>query len=312
MRWEIFILSDTKLNKLYTSTKLAELEKFYKSFESKDDLIAWMMRRPNEQMRLFEISGNTDIIFVIPTSDINGNYSRYCKLLYKNWYIIFVQSKGLNFNFGRSCNFGIQRALELNPKYIVISNDDIYKVDKIDKFTKNLLKLKSKPDAVLIKPTYNEPELNCKITKIPLLTASIYYKLKALTIHFYKFYPALLKKYDIKYLAVVSDPNKSKGHQLNKFIYKPKAEFRLQGNFFALSRPFLKANHGKAFDETFINSFEDVDLFYKIKIKNNYTFIKFRIGAYDSGTFRFDKLHAFRGLANLIYFNYKIEKNYKL
>jgi GT2 family glycosyltransferase len=270
-----------------------------------------MKRRPNEQMRLFEINGKTDIVFVIPTADVNGNYSKCCKLLYKNWYIIFVQSKGPNFNFGRSCNFGIKRALELNPKYVVISNDDIYKIDDINNFAKNLLKIKPIPNAVLIKPTDKKPVLNCKIIKVPSVTALIYYNIKAFITPFYKFYPALLKKYNLKYLVLVSDPNKNKEHELNRFIYKPKAEFRLQGNFFVLSRSFLEANGSKAFDETFINSFEDVDLFYKIKLENNYKFIKFKIGAYNSGTFRFDQLHAFRGLANTIYFNYKLEKNYK-
>ncbi len=70
---------------------------------------------------------------MIPTADFNGNYAKECRdNIFKGLHIVFVESGGRGdfyFNFAHNCNVGIKKAMEYNPKWVVFSGDDAYKID---------------------------------------------------------------------------------------------------------------------------------------------------------------------------------------
>jgi len=85
--------------------------------------------------------GKKDIIVIIPTADFEGEYAkRCCEEIFKGLHIIFVVSgKGNNyFNYAHNCNVGINKAMEYNPKWVVLSNDDVVKIDEISSLIKEL------------------------------------------------------------------------------------------------------------------------------------------------------------------------------
>ena len=121
---------DYEFNDLYTSKRIDELLKFYEQFDSAEALVRWMRNRPSENMRIYEQVGSKNIIIVIPTPDADGAHAAFCKGFYAGFHIIFVESNGRYFNFARSCNLGIKLALKYNPDWIIISNDDVKKIDE--------------------------------------------------------------------------------------------------------------------------------------------------------------------------------------
>ena len=307
----VFILTSKKLNILYTSKNYNDIKRFYDYFGSDTELIKWMKNRRNEKSRLIEVLGKKDLIFIVPTANFKGKYAQYCKKLYKGHYTIFVESSGNNFNFSRSCNLGIKRALELKPKWVVISNDDVYGIDNVNKFTKQVLKVNPCLDTIFIKSQNVKRIYNCRIIELSHFI-KIYYKIKSLKRKYYGYYPWFFSKYRVKYLPYISNPSKNTNlisDVVDRFC-NTKAKFRLQGTFIVLSYEFIKRKKGRILDETYINGFEDTDLFYTLEKRNKYTFVNFNIGAYSSGTLRYDKLRDFKGLANLIYFNYKFRKEF--
>ncbi|MEM3593018.1 MAG: hypothetical protein QXW67_03960, partial [Candidatus Micrarchaeia archaeon] len=86
--------------------------------------------------------GNKDIIVVIPTADFNGRYAKACRdEIFKGLHMIFVESGGKGdfyFNFAHNCNVGIKKALEYSPKWIILSNDDMHKIDDISVLVEQL------------------------------------------------------------------------------------------------------------------------------------------------------------------------------
>ena len=104
-----------------------------------------MKERPKGASYIHEVEGNKDIIVVIPTADFNGKYARTCREeIFKGLHMIFVESGGNPdpyFNYAHNSNVGIKRAMEYNPKWVVVSNDDMYKIDENEKLWDCLVEL---------------------------------------------------------------------------------------------------------------------------------------------------------------------------
>jgi hypothetical protein len=80
-----------------------------------------------------EFNGDEDdVIVVIPTTNVNGKFAVNCREdIFKGMHIIFVESGEGNFyfNYAHNCNEGLRRAIEYEPRWIVLSNDDMFKID---------------------------------------------------------------------------------------------------------------------------------------------------------------------------------------
>ena len=116
-------------NNYFTSDDPNKIIEFYNGFENRDQLIQWMRERPKGIANIHEFEGDKDIIVVIPTADFDGKYARECRdNIFKGLHIIFVESGEVPdpyFNYAHNCNVGISKAMKYNPKWIILSNDDI-------------------------------------------------------------------------------------------------------------------------------------------------------------------------------------------
>jgi len=145
---KIFFTLMDYLNNLFMSNDPKDILRFYDYFDNRDQLIKWMMERPKGNYRIVEFNNDeNDIIVVILTMDVNGKFAKTCRdEIFKGLHIIFVESGVGNyyFNYAHNCNAGIKKAMEYNPKWIVLSNDDMYKIDDVEVLVKELSKLDNK------------------------------------------------------------------------------------------------------------------------------------------------------------------------
>jgi hypothetical protein len=292
------------LNSFFTSDKPEDIIKFYSFFNDSESLINWIRKRPKGHYDIFEVEGNKDIIVVIPTADFNGKFAKTCREeIFKGHHIIFVQSGGKEdyyFNFSHNSNVGIKKALEYNPKWIVCSNDDMYKIDDIEKLISKLSEIdENKIDAVFTRPSlyHSVPYYIGKITCL--------YKIY-LVFTFNSKTNYLQRKFDIKYIYTRTRSNKIRN--LAKKYLLPKlyrCEFINFSDFLILSANYFKKNDD-IFDETYLNEGEDTDLSFRLLLEGaRYTIIDYKIGDLIGSTIGTAMNRNFRSLYGLVYFNYK-------
>ncbi|MEM3334148.1 MAG: hypothetical protein QW745_08110 [Thermoplasmata archaeon] len=121
-------------NTFFMSNDHEKIIEFYDHFKTREELIKWMKERPKGVSYINEIKGNKDIIVVIPIMDVNGKYAiTFRDEIFKDLHIIFVVSGKGNyyFNYAHNCNVDIKKALEHNPKWIIVLNDDMYKINDV-------------------------------------------------------------------------------------------------------------------------------------------------------------------------------------
>ena len=322
LNWEFFIsLMDYK-NQLFVSNKQSDIYNFYKSFKDVDSLIKWVKERPKGNSRIIEYQGNEEIIVVIPTIDVNGEFAIRCRNeIFKGLHIIFVESGYGNyyFNYAHNCNMGIKKAIEYNPKWIILSNDDMYKIDDINILIEQLKKI----DYKNIKTVFTKPSeyhsfyaylaknnlftFNFKITfdftiwmirhnfeklKLILTIRLLYFKFK-------------------RYLKInIITPEKYFAQIFNsKIIGNRKFKFINISAFGIFSGKWLKEINGELFDENYINGVEDIDLSINLN-KNSYDFdfVDYKIGDLIGQSLGKEELRILKNIINVIYFNKKFEK----
>jgi len=292
-------------NNLFTSNDPKKIMEFYNGFENRDELIEWMRERPKGASYIHEVEGDKDIVVVIPTADFNGKYAKECREnIFKGFHIIFVESGGRDdfyFNYAHNCNLGIKKAMEYNPKWIVLSNDDMYKIDDVDVLARQLKTIDEKNyNAVFTKPS--------KYHSVPfrIIKNNFFYNLFQLMKNNYagRTRVELYKKFEIRFIFM-----KSKYTLIFSFPRKG-YYFTQAGDFLILSYEFVKQADGNIFDETYINVTEDVDLSFRISLKNEkVAIIDYKIGDYIGSTFgpTFGG-RWFKEAAGTSYFNFKWEK----
>jgi len=297
---EIFFSLMDYRNNLFTSSDPRNIIHFYEGFENKEELIDWMKERPKGSCEIMEVEGKKDIIVVIPAADFEGEYAKRCREeIFKGLHIIFVVSgKGNNyFNYAHNCNLGIKKAMEYNPKWIVLSNDDMYKIDDVDVLKEQLHNIEEKNyNVAFTKPS----EYHSALSRI--IKVNSFYNLFHLITN-YDAGRVRVKQYikfNIKFTSM-----KSK--------YSPIFSFPRKGykfievlDFLILSYRFVEQAGGYIFDETYINGREDVDLSLKISLGGEkFAVIDYQIGDYIGSTIGINDSRWIRDVANLCYFNFK-------
>ena len=279
-----------ELNRLFTSRNVDDIIKFYDHFDNAGQLIEWMKNRPSAPMQIYEVEGDKDIVIVIPTSNHDGEYAKNCaNEIFKGQQIVFVESNGPFFNYARSSNYGLKYALKYNPKWIVLSNDDMYKTDDVSILKSELSKMVGKADIVFtIPPKHHSHDISIYKQRLLLL---LYRRINRYNIVRLK----LFNRYNIKLLL----------RQINfvkRIFMKPVYTFKLTGAFSVLSCNLVSKQD--IFDEVFINGFEDIYFSYKISKENIRTgVIEFKIGSYGGGSLGTDITRQIRNISNLAYFN---------
>jgi len=298
-------------NNLFTSNDPKNIIEFYNGFENRDELIEWMRERPKGALYIHEVEGNKDIIVVIPTADFNGKYAIECREnIFKGLHMIFVESGGRGdfyFNYAHNCNLGIKKAMEYNPKWIVLSNDDMYKIDDVDVL---INELKNTDNSKIMMCYVKLIEATNRVAKQQSIIGSNFRIIRILLSYVI---PDLRKKILIeKKLKIFY------ARYLNNFVNRLyiKKLFYFYGfgpigifsSYFIKQRPYFKL-----YDETFINASEDIDLsieIFPMASKGKVNFLNYRIGSFGGGTLGRSIARGFRDESSAAYFNYKLESNF--
>ena len=274
-------------NNYFTSDDSNKIIEFYNGFEDRDQLIQWMRERPKGVVNIREVDGDKDILVVIPTADFNGKYARECRdNIFKGLHIVFVESGGRGdfyFNYAHNVNVGIKKAMEYNPKWVIYSGDDMYKIDEIGKLKDELKRIDmNKIMAVYAKPS-SYHTVTLYISEINTLERlySLYRNEGYVT--------EIRNKYGIKYAIWARETNRHpKLKRILKGIITKKiedSEFINSQSFGIYSSIFIKQLNNILFDENYVNSTEEVDLSYYIKLsKTPYAIIDYQIGDFVGAT----------------------------
>ena len=282
-------------NNLFTHNEPEKILEFYNGFDNRDQLIQWMKERPNGVSYFHEVEGDKDIIVVITTADFNGKYAINCREnIFKGLHVIFVESGGkddIYFNYAHNCNVGIKKAMEYNPKWIVVSNDDMIKIDDVDILVSELKAFDyDKISVVFAKPSkyHSLPQ----VVGVPYFFAKIYYYSTKRMRLLYK----LKKKFEISY-------TNASNQRIHRLFIKQERDFINIIDFGIFSSKFILELKSDLFDEVFINHFEDTDLSLRISL-NSYKIAisNYEIGSIRGGTFD-DFSRELRSIPSLCYFN---------
>jgi hypothetical protein len=284
-----------------------------------------MKERPKGNYRIVEFNKESnDIILVIPTMDVNGKYALTCRNeIFKGLHIIFVESGYNNyyFNYAHNCNEGIKKALEYNPKWIIVSNDDMYKIDDVNVLVNELYSL----DENKVKYVFtNNSDLFYHSSKsyvfeenflhnILFIIYKLLFETSSLHIHF------VSRKVDKKFNnrwhfgGGITSPSFIK-RILKKISLSLENRhviyFINPGTFLILSGKWCYRIRGNVFNENYINGMEDVHLGLQIS-KNEFDveYINYSIGDLLKSSLGNNWCRSLRDLANYTYFNSQIENN---
>ena len=284
---ELFFSLVDYRNNYFTSDDSNKIIEFYNGFEDRDQLIQWMRERPKGVVNIREVDGDKDILVVIPTADFNGKFAKECREnIFKGFHIVFVESGGRGdfyFNYAHNVNVGIKKAMEYNPKWVIYSGDDMYKIDDIGKLKDELKRIDmNKIMAVYAKPS-SYHTVTLYISEINTLERlySLYRNEGYVT--------EIRNKYGIKYAIWARETNRHpKLKRILKGIITKKikdSEFINSQSFGIYSSVFIKQQSNLIFDENYVNSTEEVDLSYYIKLsKTPYRIIDYQIGDLQGST----------------------------
>jgi len=310
-----FFLSLTDYrNNYFLSSDPKDIIHFYEGFENREELIDWMKERPKGSCEIKEVEGEKDVVVVIPTADFEAEYAKRCREeIFKGLHIIFVVSGiGNNyFNIAHNSNIGIKKAMEYSPKWIVVSNDDMFKIDD----TSVLLNALRRKDENVLKSVFTHPS---KYHSIPVcngrpriivgsLGEFLYLFLtRKINVQIYLFTKKIARRFNAKWFFA---PNKD---LYRKIFYSETRCYVLTSDFSILSGKWAKELNGEIFDETYLNGVEDWDLSLQIcGERKDYDFIDYRIGDLVGGTIGgYVDNRTLRDSANMIYFDSRVNENF--
>ena len=267
-------------NKYFTSNDPNKIIEFYNGFDNREQLIQWMRERPKGVANMHEVEGDKDIIVVIPTADFNGKYARECREnIFKGLHMVFVESGEVPdpyFNYAHNCNVGIKKAMEYNPKWVVVSNDDMVKIDDVDTLKRELTKINyNEVSAVFTTPSIYH-SVPVKLAE-PRLIFNLYMRINKQN----RTRAKLWKKFNVRlFLPPVG--------LIWSVLYRrgiPCFSISAFGIFSSIFlKDFMNENNG-LFDESFITATEDIDLSLKVTlVRDDFKFINYRIGDLINGT----------------------------
>ena len=237
---------------------------------------------------------------MVLTADFNGNYAKEIREnTFKGLHIIFVESRvipDLYFNFAHYMNFGIKKDMEYDPKWIIWSGDDEYKIDDVRVLKKQLSALNNEAvDVVFIKPSnyHSAPERMAKKNILFDLFYGITNKGAGKEII------KLSRKYDIRYFLCPASGIFSR-------LFKKGYEYTEIQSFGIFSAEWVRKVNCNVLDEMFINAGEDTDLSLRFSLdRSRLAFIDYRIGDIIGGTHGIGVDRALRSIAGMCYLNFK-------
>lgn len=318
---QFFSLVDYR-NNYFTSNDPNKIIEFYNSFENREQLIQWMKERPKGIANIYEVDGEKDIIVVIPTADFHGKYARECREnIFKGLHIIFVESGEIPdpyFNYAHNCNVGIRKAMEYNPKWVVVSNDDMYRLDDVNVLRRELQDIIGLNFPLILA---NHQKKGLYVSKDMLLVKITgILKLLHKRLHAWLAIPPEMPLYSKNFYYHFTDyrPESSK-YKLSKIFFRDQIIPFVNLNAFGIfSGEFLENYKNDVFDETFINGFEDIDLSLRLELEYGIKYVNYNIAGYEGSTIgnsndplKFRSRHL-RDIANYMYIDSKLLEIFNL
>mgnify|MGYP001626177065 CR=1 FL=1 len=298
-----------KLNSLFNSKNPDDIIEFYSKFKDTEELINWSRNRPHGRAKIYEVNGKKDVIVVIPTADRFSKITKNCEKIFKGQHIIFVES-AINdpyFKFARNSNIGLKYALRYKPKWILLSNDDVSKVDDIEVLLSELKKIDNRRIKLVYHDISSEKYLYKQTALLKLLKRlgfnaqrnPVKYSKKEFMKYRKDIYN-LEKKFKIEYDFIYSSP-------LRRLLYKKMMPGTGGKSYFMILSYYAVKN--RRFDETFINDYEDMDFISRIKPSET-TETSFRINRYNHGGKNLGRGldRRFRDILNQAYLSYLVRK----
>ena len=293
-----------EIDSLFLSKDPADVFAFYSKFNNAGDILAYVRGRTYNKPRIFEKDGDKDVVAVIPTRDHNGEFAKSFCDIFKGFHIIMAESgNDPYFNYTKNTNLAVEKAVSYDPKWIIVSNDDMYGIDDPAVLRQGLLRLDNgKIDNVWISP---EPEhhhchsihlVECKKALGILRKVQGAYQRKA---------HAVLNKFGVDYTLLYGQ---FKPHY-SLFLRNVK-QFLVTEDFFVISGKYASSiyNSGhRLYDEAFINNAEDAWLSLGFGPERS-AYLEFKIGSKINGTFTPSKSNDARGILEMILFDYKLKE----
>lgn len=294
----LFFSLDVYLNELFMSKNLKDLTSFFSYFNGQADLYKWIRWRPKSSYNMMEVEGNKDVVVVISTPNFQGRMVENCvKEIYKGLHLILVGGEGMGnsfFNPAHNFNIGVKKAIEYNPKWVVISSDDMYKIDNV----RDLVRLLDQIDAFETDVVFTKPAPYHSIP-VKFAQSNFIRKLAFNLISYRRLQLGLESKFKI-----LCFPTPKYGKF--RLLFKKGYEYTSMADFGIFSGKFSKKMGGNIFDESFpIGGFDD-DLSIRTKVgKHSVSFIDYKIGDMMGSTLGNDSTRKLRDLAGLVYLNMK-------
>ena len=297
---ELFFSLVDYRNNLFTSNETEKIIEFYTGFDNRDQLIQWMKERPKGMSYIHEVEGDKDIIVVIPTADFNGKYAINCREnIFKGLHMIFVESGGkddIYFNYAHNCNVGIKKAMEYNPKWIALSNDDMIGVDPVQLLRTKLMNVNPEEYKIVFTRPSKYHSIPTCVAERGLLDKIIVSVIRRKKI--YKTIDLLDAKFNVKFRQQKKIP----------LVAKNPIYFTLASDFAILSSALCQEYYGYIFDETYINAYEDLDLSLRLRNQKNKT-IDYKINDLFGSTLGNNECRMLRSFAGVVLLNYKLVFN---
>ncbi len=300
-------------NNHFISDDPNKIIEFYNGFDTRDELIQWMKERPRGVANIHEVEGDKDIIVVIPTADLNGKYAKECRdNIFKGLHIIFVESGEVPdpyFNYAHNCNVGIRKAMEYNPKWVVLSNDDVNSDYKPKDLISELSKLDNGSLNMVFCTNGYQTATKTSVHKLNMLGLITFRFLSISGI-----YRVMNKKYRAHISAFILNRKfknryitfgDSKG--VKNYLYRKIYSYVNFEAFGIFSGRYFNKDSG-LFDETYINWHEDQDVSIILSREpNKIAWINYGIEGVGGGTLQNSLQRILGGLASESYLSYKIE-----
>jgi len=307
-----FTLVDYR-NNYFTSNDPDKIIEFYNGFQNRDELMEWMRERPKGNCLIREVEGDKEIIVVIPTIDAGGKFAKNCEEnIFKGLHIIFVESGYNNFyfNYAHNCNVGIRRALEYDPKWIIVSNDDMVKIDDVDKLRMSLLEFDNKVLKTIFTTQSSHHPYHSYKTGIGIKRKF----LGNMGMIIYHFIHRRLREYLIKNRVMapfkVQWTPTPRSEVLSKIFFKKVHRYIMTSDFCILSSKWCLQFDGNVFNETYINGVEDWELSILLtEDEKSYSFIDYKIGDLIGSTLSTDPARTLRDVANVVYFDDNVNEH---
>lgn len=290
--------------RLYTSKNPDEIFAFYEKYNTPEKLLEYSRKRPHNEPKVVEFSGDKSVIVVVPVIDSEGENAKNFRKIFEGFHIVMVVSgRDPLFQYAHNTNIGVEHAMRHSPKWVIVANDDMYKIDEPATLKAELLKTNDKEvDFVYINP---EPEQHhchyVHLVKIrPTLTL-----LRATQGAFRRKFNATLRKFNVDYVFLYGlfKPHYTPFMKNMKRLVATEDFFVLSGEF--ISKTFEK---GHIYDEDFINGVEDAWLSMMLTHARS-KYVEFKIGSKISGSFGgLSESGDARGLLSRILFDYKFKK----